>query len=174
MRCPYCGTDNIAGVELCESCGADLAGLDIPEARGGGVGRLMRDRIGDIDVTPPFTAAADETVAAVVTRMREARHGCVLIVDDDEPIGIFSERDVMSRVLLAGRDPGATRLGDVMTPRPTTLDEESPPAHAIHRMVAQKFRHLPITRDGKLVGSISVRNILRYVDREILGADPLN
>ena len=59
MRCPYCGTDNIAGVEQCESCGSDLAGLDIPEARGGGVGRLMTDRIDDIELTPPITVAAD-------------------------------------------------------------------------------------------------------------------
>jgi CBS domain-containing protein len=172
VRCPYCGTNNIAGVELCDSCGSDLAGLDIPEARGGGVGRLMRDRIGDIELTPPITAATDDTVEAVVRRMREARHGSVEILDGEELIGIFSERDVMSRVVLAGLDPAATTVGEVMTPRPTTLSVDSPPAHAIYRMVSQGFRHLPITRDGKLAGSISVRNLLRYIDRDILGTEP--
>ena len=171
MRCPYCSADNIAGVELCENCGADLAGLDIPEARGGGVGRLMRDRIADIDLTPPITATADETVAAVVERMREARHGCVQVGGGELQTGIFTERDVMSRVLLAGLDPGATTVGEVMTPRPITLDVVDPPAHAIYRMVSQGFRHLPITRSGKLVGSISVRNILHYLDHKILGVE---
>lgn len=172
MRCPFCGADNIPGVELCESCGSELAGLDIPEASSGGVGRLMRDRIDDIELTPPVTATADESVEAVVHRMREARHGCVQIVDGDEPIGIFSERDVMSRVVMPGRDPSTTTMGEVMTKSPMTLSVDSPPAHAIHRMVSQGFRHLPITRDGELAGSISVRNILRYIDREILGAEP--
>lgn len=172
MRCPSCGTDNIAGVELCESCGSDLAGLDFLEARDGGVGRLMRDRIGDLELTPPITAAADETVETVVRRMREAHHGSVAILDGEELIGIFSERDVMSRVVRPGVDPVATAVGEVMTPRPTTLDVDSPPAHAIYRMVSQGFRHLPIMRDGKLAGSISVRNLLRYIDRDILGAEP--
>ena len=172
MRCPYCGSDNIAGIELCESCGADLAGLDIPAARGGPLGRLMGDRIGDLELTPPVTATADETVEAVIRRMREARHGAVEIMDGEELTGIFSERDVMSRVLVAGREPARTTVGEVMTPQPTTLSVEDPPAYAIHRMVTQGFRHLPITRGGKLAGSISVRNLLRYIDAEILGADP--
>ena len=172
MRCPYCGFDNIAGSELCESCGADLAGLDIPEARDGSVGRLMQDQVGDIKLTPPITASADEPVEVVVRRMREARHGCVQIMDGDEQIGIFTERDVMSRMLIPGRDPAATAVGEVMTHGPTTLSLGSPPAHAIHRMVSQGFRHLPITSGGKLVGSISVRDLLRYIDRAILGAAP--
>lgn len=172
MRCPFCGAENIAGSELCEHCGSELAGLDIPEAHPGPMGRLMRDRIGDIDFTPPITATAEETVAAVVRRMREARHGCVQIMDGDEQTGLFTERHLMSRVLGPGRDPAATAVGEVMIRRPTTSSVDDPPAFAIHRMVAQGFRHLPITRDGRLEGSISVRNILSYVDREILGADP--
>ena len=168
MFCPYCSADNIAGTELCENCGADLAGLDLPERREGGVGRLIRDRIGDIELTPPIIATADETVEAVVRRMRDARHGCVQVMDGSRQTGIFTERDVMSRVLLRGLDPGATPVGEVMTRRPTILSVDDPPAHAIHRMVSQGFRHLPITRDGELVGSISVRNLLRYIDRELL------
>lgn len=172
MRCPYCGSDNIPGVELCDSCGSDLAGLDTPEASTGSVGRLMTDRIGSLQLTPPLTASPDEPVEAVIVRMRAARHGCAEIVDGETLVGIFTERDVMSRVVRPGLDPAATPVVQVMTRRPTTLGVENPPAHAIHRMVSQSFRHLPITRDGKLVGSISVRNLLRYIDAEILGAPP--
>ena len=172
MRCPYCSAENIAGIELCENCGADLAGLDIPEARGGAVGQLITDAIADIDLTPPFAVTADETVEEVILKMREARHGCVQIVEDGQLTGIFSERDVLGRVLRPGRDPAATLVREVMTVQPRTQSVGDPPAHAIHRMVSQRFRHLPITRGGKLVGSISVRNILRYIDRAILGAEP--
>lgn len=168
MRCPYCGTDNIAGNALCESCGSDLAGLDLPEARGGFAGRLMTDQIGDLDLTTPITTTPDETVKAIVLRMREARHGCVQVLEGDRQTGIFTERDVMSRVVRRGLDPGTTSVGEVMTRWPTTLSTADPPAFAIHRMVSQGFRHLPITRAGKLAGSISVRNILRYIDRDIL------
>ena len=171
MRCPYCKADNIAGTELCESCGADLAGLDIPEARGGAVGQLMTDRIADIDL-PPITATAEETVEAVVLRMREARHGCVQVMEGDRQTGIFTERDVMSRVLRPGLDPATTPISGVMTPQPIVASVEEPPAHAIHRMVSQGIRHLPIHREGELVGSISVRNILRYIDSAVLGAEP--
>jgi CBS domain-containing protein len=172
VRCPFCGADNIAGIELCESCGSDLAGLDLPEALGGFSGRLMTDQIGDVDLTPPITATADETVEAVIRRMREARHGCAQILEGERLIGVFSERDVLSRVVQPGLDPAATPIGEVMTLRPTVLSGTDPPAHAIHRMVSQGFRHLPIMREGNLAGSISVRNILRYIDREILGAAP--
>jgi CBS domain-containing protein len=173
VRCPSCGADNIAGNELCDNCGSDLAGLDLPEARGGAVGRLMTDTIGDhIELTPPITARPDETVEQAILKMRQARHGCVQILDDDRPAGIFTERDAMSRVVRPGLDPRSTPIREVMTPRPNTSGVDEPPAYAIHRMVSRGFRHMPVTRDGKLVGSISVRNILRYLDREILEAQP--
>ncbi len=170
MRCPNCGQDNIPGIELCESCGSDLAGLDIPEAGGGFAGRLMTDRIGDLDLTLPLTVTADETAEAVIARMREARHGCVQVCDGETLIGIFTERDVLSRLVRPGLDARTTRVGEMMTSRPNTLTTADPPAFAIHRMVTQGFRHLPILDRGKLAGTISVRNILRYIDREILGA----
>ena len=172
MRCPFCGFDNIPGDEFCEKCGSELAGLDTPETGGGSVGRLMTDRIGDLELTPPLTASPDESVRAVIAKMREARHGCAEILDGETLVGVFTERDVMSRVVRPGLDAEATRVEQVMTRRPTTLQVDSPPAHAIHRMVSQGFRHLPITRDGKLAGSISVRNLLRYIDDKILGNTP--
>ena len=132
----------------------------------------VQQAIADIDLTPPITVDTDETVEAVILRMRQARHGCVQVMEGERQVGIFTERDVMSRVLRPGLDPGATPVGEVMTPRPMISRIEEPPAHAIHRMVSQGIRHLPINRDGKLAGSISVRSILRYIDRRILGADP--
>lgn len=168
MRCPFCGADNIQGTELCQSCGSDLAGLDLPEEAGGIAGRLMTDKIASLDMTSPITLGPDETVEAAILAMREARHGCVQITDGEELIGIFSERDVLARVICPGLDPAAIELRQVMTWAPTTLTVNNPPAFAIHRMVSQGFRHLPILDSGELKGTISVRDILRYLDREFL------
>ncbi len=102
--------------------------------------------------------------------MRRERHGCVQVCEGDRLVGIFTERDVLARVVRPGLDAASTPVSQVMTPDPFTLSSLDPPAFAVHRMVSQGIRHLPILDNGNLVGLISVRNLLRYIDQEILGA----
>lgn len=172
MRCHNCGAENIPGIDLCDTCGSDLAGLDLPEAEAGVQGRLLTDRIADLTLEPPVTASAEETVAEAVTRMRETGHGCVLVETGGRLEGIFTERDLLVRVLRRGLDPAAVRLGRVMTPEPFTLSPADPPAFAIHRMVAQGLRHLPVVVGDDLKGFISARNVLRYLHRDVIGSEP--
>lgn len=171
MRCPYCGSPNIPGVDLCEVCGADLAGLDIPEAERGFAGRLMTDRIDRIPLVPPLEVTGDAPVAEAVEVMRRERHGCVLVTEGPKLVGIFTERDLLTRVVRPGLDLHATPLSEVMTPEPFRLAPDDPPAFAIHRMVVSGFRHLPIVESGRLQGFISVRNILRYIAHDVLAAE---
>lgn len=168
MLCPYCRTDNIPGIEFCEECGADLAGLDTPEAAGGWVGRLMNDHSSDLDLSPPLTVSPDATVKEAVETMREERHGCLMVEEDGRVIGIFTERDLLSRVVRPGSDLASTAIRDVMTARPSTLSGDDPPAFGVHMMVSRGFRHLPvIDPPGKLMGFISVRNLLRHAYRDL-------
>ena len=169
MLCPSCEFDNIPGADVCENCGTALAGLDLPEAQGGVAGRLLTDRVGDLPLAPRVTAAPDETVEVVIRRMRAERQGYAMVLDGDRLAGIFTERDVLERVLVPGADPAATPVRDVMTGRPTTLRPEDPPAWAMHRMVSQSFRHLPITDGDELVGLLSIRGVLRYLYEDVLG-----
>jgi CBS domain-containing protein len=169
MRCPYCDHDNIPGTDLCETCGAELAGLDLPEARGGLQGHLLNDRIGSLELTPPLMVKAADSIATAIRAMREAKHGCVLVEEDDEIVGIFTERDVLVRVVRHAVDPEAGAVGDVMTPKPLSLTPEDPPAHAIHLMLSEGLRHLPIADADHLAGFISVRNVLEYIRRDIGG-----
>lgn len=169
MRCPNCAYDNIPGVDQCEDCGSDLAGLDLPEAQSRVAGRLLSDRLGDLPLAPRVTAAPKETVEAVIRRMRQARQGYAMVLADDRLVGIFTERDVLGRILGPGADPAATAVGEVMTPEPTTLSPQDPPAWAIHRMVGQAFRHLPIVDGQELVGLLSIRGVLRYLYEDVLG-----
>lgn len=175
MLCPSCGHDNIPGVDLCDECGSDLAGLDLPEAGSGVGGRLLTDAIADLPLAPRVTATPEETVATVVRRMREERQGYAMVFEEDRLVGIFTERDVLQRIVGKGTDPEATPVGEAMTPDPTTLRPQDPPAWAMHRMVSQDFRHLPIASgasgasSGDVVGLLSIRGVLRYLYEDVLG-----
>src|ERR1041385_8710488 len=91
----------------------------------------------------PVTASGDMTVAEAARLMKEQRVGALLVLDHDRLTGIFTERDALFRVLAEGRDPGATRLRDVMTLNPRTLGPDRPFGPALHPMHEGGFRHLP-------------------------------
>lgn len=169
MRCPACGTDNIPGVDVCENCGSDLAGLDLPEAAGGQLGRLLTDRLDEAGISEPVSIGAGESVAAAIRTMREQSSGCILVLDDEGRLsGLFNEKDLLDRVVLPGLDPNATPVADVMRPDPTCLQPDDPPAFAVHCMVSRDLRHLPVTSGDEILGIVSVRNILAYLTRDVL------
>ena len=169
MLCPSCAHDNIPGVDVCEHCGSALAGLDLPEASGGVGGRLLTDSVGDLPLAPRVTAAPEESVETGIQRMRDERQGYAMVLDGKKLVGIFTERDVLERIVGAGVEPSSTAVADVMTARPTTLRPHDPPAWAIHRMVSQDFRHLPIADGGEVVGLLSIRGVLGYLSEDVLG-----
>jgi CBS domain-containing protein len=169
VRCPDCGTDNIPGVDACENCGVDLAGLDLPEARGGFGGRLLTDRLSDLELSQPVLSQPDAPVGEAIAKMRERRCGCTLVVDDGELVGIFGERHVLTRVVRRDLDPDTTPISSVMSPNPLRLSVDDPPAFAVHCMVAYKFRHLPVLDGDELKGYVSVRNILEYIHAQQSG-----
>ena len=169
MLCPYCSHDNIAGAEFCESCGADLAGLDLPESHMGFRGRLLTGHISDLRLLPPATSTSEATVAEAIQTMRDEKHGSVMVIDDGKLVGIFTERDVLTKVLRTGLDPSTTQVREVMTRKPITLDLADPPAYAIHLSVARGFRHLPVTDGNDVKGLISVRDLLRHIKEDVLG-----
>ncbi|MEJ2085283.1 MAG: CBS domain-containing protein [Acidobacteriota bacterium] len=164
MNCPSCGHDNIAGADLCEMCGSDLAGLDLPESHRGFRGRLLTGHIKDLAIS-----TSKSTVAEAVQTMRDQQHGSVMVIDDGELTGIFTERDVLTKVIRSNRDPATTLVSDVMTPNPITLDINDPPAFAIHLSVAGGLRHLPVVAGGEVKGLISVRDLLRHIHEDVLG-----
>lgn len=171
MLCPSCAKDNIPGVDICEDCGTELAGLDIPEARGGFRGTLLTARIGDLPVSAPVLVGEDESVRTAIEKMREAKAGCVLVQSDGKLAGLFNERHLLTRVVRRGLDLDATRVAQVMSRDPLELSPEDPPAFAIHCMVSRGFRHLPLVSDQKILGYISVRNILAFLHETVLAGD---
>lgn len=104
--------------------------------------------------------------------MTRARCGSVLVLDDEGAmLGIFTERDVMTRVVAAALDPAGTSMSDVMTPNPCTVAPDMHVSDAVLLMREGGFRHLPVvSKDGDVVAVFSLRDAM---PREIVDADQL-
>ena len=109
------------------------------------------------------TASADETVTAVAKRMVENGVGAVIVVDGEALVGLFSERDLLRRVVVAGMVPGATSVGEVMTRDPISVDVGVHVKECGRLLRDNGFRHLPVTEGSRPVGILSVRDLLTYV-----------
>lgn len=115
----------------------------------------------------PLRGHVDESVYDAAVRMAEACCSSILVCEGDRLRGIFTERDLLTRVVAAGLDPPATRLGDVMTADPDTIEASAPIIEAIRRMDEFCYRHMPVLERGRLIGVVSWRD-LPYEDRAIL------
>jgi CBS domain-containing protein len=110
---------------------------------------------------PATTVAKNATVTEAVAAMEKNRVGAVAIVEQGTLKGIFSERDVMLRVVLAKRNPETTTMSEVMTTTVQTVPADTSPHEALAMMIEKHIRHLPITdNDGRILGMVSIRNLL--------------
>jgi len=107
-----------------------------------------------------LTAVPEMTVDAAARLMAQRGVGAVMVVEDQKLVGIFTERDAVFRVIAQGRDVQTTRLGEVMTPAPITVDPDKSFGYALLLMHEKGFRHMPVLDGGRLVGIVSARNAL--------------
>jgi CBS domain-containing protein len=103
----------------------------------------------------------DDTVLETAQRMANWRVGAVTVLDGERLVGIFSERDLMTRVVCKGLSPATTPVGQVMTPNPVVVDAHSTVEQCLRIMNQAKCRHLPVVRDGSLMGILSMRDLLQ-------------
>jgi len=107
-----------------------------------------------------LTAPPETTVERAAQLMAKRNVGAIVVVEDRRLVGIFSERDVVFRVVARGGDPRTTRLADVMTRAPLAIDPDKTYGHALLIMHENGFRHVPVVEKGKPVGIVSSRNAL--------------
>jgi CBS domain-containing protein len=107
-----------------------------------------------------ISAAPTRTVSQAARLMASKNAGAVLVLEDEKLVGIFTERDVVFRVIAEGLDPKITTLSAVMTPAPITLTSSQSYGHALVIMQDNGFRHVPVVEDGHPIGIVSARNAM--------------
>ncbi len=116
-----------------------------------------------LNPTPPRALDESATVADAVEVMRAERVGCLLVTRDGELIGVFTERDLLTRVLAVAR-PLTTKLANAMTRGPVSVAENDPIRTAVVRMQSGGYRHLPVVDEGnRPVGVLSAKRIVHYL-----------
>ena len=114
-----------------------------------------------------IAAAPQQTVLEIARLMVDHNIGAVPVVEGSRLVGIFTERDLMKRVVVEGRDPVRTTVGQVMTEDPMTVAENDSLETCMTLMRRHGFRHLPVCRDRELRGLVSLRDIvLRDLDEK--------
>lgn len=110
-----------------------------------------------------YTIRKSTTVIDAVRAMNHKGVGSLLVMDGDHAAGIFTERDVLQRIVDVDRDPALTRVVEVMTPDPYTIEPGSRISDAMELMTSRRFRHLPVVEDGQVVGMVSIGDVMRWV-----------
>jgi len=115
---------------------------------------LFKDR--ELYHVTPSLAVAD-----AARYMSERNVGAVCVLEQNRLVGIFSERDLMKRVIAVNRDPGSTRVSEVMTAKPVVVDVHDSLERCLQTMKQAGIRHLPVVEGDKLIGLVSLRDLLQ-------------
>jgi CBS domain-containing protein len=107
-----------------------------------------------------LSVKADDSVLEAARFMSDHKIGAVPVLRDGELVGIFSERDLMTRVVAGARSPGQTRVAEVMTSNPRTVAPDETVDRCLFIMRELGFRHLPVVEGKKLLGIVSLRDVL--------------
>jgi len=166
MICPNCGHDNLPGTEECSNCLQDLTQLDLPMAQDRVERSLMTDPVASLHPHKPVTIRPTSTIREAIPLMLDHDIGSVLVVDrDGRLLGIFSERDLLTKVVGLHEQWEELPVAQFMTAQPETVTGRDTLAFALHKMDVGGYRHLPIVTDGRASGVLSVRDMLRYITR---------
>lgn len=125
------------------------------------IGAILQGRTGPVISTRP-----SDSVRAVVDLLAQHRIGAVPVVEGDSLVGIFSERDIVRLLSSYGPDALDRSLDDVMTKSPVTCDSNMAVIGALSQMTQKRIRHLPVIDDARLVGFVSIGDLVKYrIDR---------
>lgn len=131
---------------------------------------LRKDPVSRLEPNPPRSVDRSATIADAVELMRRDNVGCILVCESDKIVGLFTERDLMCRVLAVGK-PLTISIADVMTTEPVTIQPRDSIRLAIRRFEGGGHRHLPIVDDAnRPTGILSVKRVVRYLVEHYPGA----
>lgn len=117
-----------------------------------------------IEGHPLILAQSSDNVREVARKMSERNIGAIAVLDSGQLVGIFSERDLMTRVVVPGLDPDDTPVSNVMTKSLVAAKPEEEIGSALQKMQSLGCRHLPVVDGGNLIGMLSLRDLLKIDD----------
>jgi CBS domain-containing protein len=112
------------------------------------------------------TVASGDTVLEAVRQMDKANTGAVVVLDGDRLAGIFTERDLMRRVVLKGRDVSSTLVSEVMTRDLVFTEKGAQAEEVMGKMTHHRCRHLPVVAGERLVGVVSIGDLMKELSAE--------
>jgi CBS domain-containing protein len=122
---------------------------------------LLDEKAETLEVVRPATMILD-----AISRMNQRRIGSVLVMEGDRLAGIFTERDVLTRVVTGRLDPAKTPVAEVMTRQPVTIKPTTTVREALMVVTDTRRRHLPVVADGKVLGMVSIGDLTRWIVRD--------
>jgi CBS domain-containing protein len=160
--CPSCGTENIEGSDSCENCTMDLRSIDVPETRQVVSESDLNVSIASVRMTRPRTVGPNQSVREAIALMKGDPTGAIVVLDESRVVGIFTDRDVLKKAALQSGSMNEP-VGRYMTQDPVVLREDDTMAYALNKMGDGGFRHIPVVRDGELVGMVTARDVMNWV-----------
>ncbi|HEX3880830.1 MAG TPA: CBS domain-containing protein [Bryobacteraceae bacterium] len=121
--------------------------------------RLILDRKGGDLISISPTASVYEAIA----EMARAQVGALLVLVNHELVGIVSERDYARKVILQGRSSNSTRVEEIMTPSPITVEPDATVDECMRIITEQRIRHLPVVKDGDVKGIVSIGDLVKAI-----------
>jgi CBS domain-containing protein len=121
------------------------------------------DSVSRLEPAPPLAIDADALVIDAIALLRRENTSCLLVTEGGKLVGVFTERDLLTRVLAKGRTLNET-MRVAMTPNPVTVEPKDPVRTAIRRMQRGGYRHLPVVdEDGRPAGILSAGRVVHYL-----------
>jgi signal-transduction protein with cAMP-binding, CBS, and nucleotidyltransferase domain len=146
-----------------------LYGLDVPraDATAGIVRSVMEDDLSHLKQMETLAVSPEASAQQVAAWMKEAQTGCALVLDDRKKlVGIFTEHDVLCKLMKTGDDAQNVPVSELMTRNPEALKDSDSVAAALNKMAMGRFRHIPIARSDGSYSVASIKSVLNYIAQE--------
>jgi len=128
----------------------------------------IRNHYVGADDNPRYAVEPTATVSEAAKLMTDHNIGAALVMEGDDLVGIFTERDILTRIVALGKDPKTVKVSDVMTPEVICIQEDTSAMRALELMDEKAIRHLPVlSKDGKVRTVISIRNLYRLIQDDL-------